>query len=52
MRVSTYVERLLTAIMALLGIACFYWMSEPTIAQTTHSSTIADILQAYLQDAL
>ena len=53
MRVSTYVERLLTAIMALLGITCFYWMSQPTVAQTTaHPSTLADIFQTYVQDAL
>ncbi|MEO1146829.1 MAG: hypothetical protein AAFY26_14690 [Cyanobacteria bacterium J06638_22] len=52
MRVSTYAERLLTAIMVLLGIFCFYWMSESTVAQTTHPpSTLADIFQAYLQDA-
>ncbi|MEO1208970.1 MAG: hypothetical protein AAFX78_05435 [Cyanobacteria bacterium J06638_20] len=52
MRVSTYAERLLTAIMALLGILCFYWMSESTVAQTTQpSSTLADIFQAYLLDA-
>jgi|GEM_PF-2436244 len=50
MSVSTCVERLLTAILALLGIVCFYWMSEPTVAQMPQSSTIADIVQAYLQD--
>jgi hypothetical protein len=53
MRVSTYAERLLTAILALLGILCFYWMSESTFAKTTHpSATLADIFHAYLHDAL
>jgi hypothetical protein len=51
MSVPTWKEKLLTAVIVLLGVICFQWLTEPTNAQTPPPSTIADILQAYLHDA-